>query len=467
MNSQTKTTQPGLSRPAANRLDALSQRLGPIEYRALSSLRNYARELRKHPEKQIVKLMASISEFGFVVPVLIDEEGTLIAGQGRAEAARRLNLAEVPTISITHLSSAQVKALRLAENRLAELSTWNQETLVLEIEEILAFDEFPIEMLGWETAEIDVMLGDARSESPDPADDIPEPTSTPVSAPGDLWLLGKHRLLCGSSLEESSWARLMGSETAAMSFVDPPYNVSVTKHVCGLGSVQHEEFAMASGEMSEAQFVEFLRTFLERTAACLKEGAIIHACMDWRHLFELLSAARAVDLSLLNLCVWNKSNGGMGSLYRSKHELVLVLKKGTAPHTNCIELGRHGRYRSNVWDFAGINSFGSNRMAGLESHPTVKPVALVAEAIRDVSRHGEIVVDAFVGSGTTILAAERTGRIGYGIEIEPKYVDVTVSRWEALTGKAAVLEGSGKTFSEVCAERADAFGPSDTQQRAA
>jgi DNA modification methylase len=245
----------------------------------------------------------------------------------------------------------------------------------------------------------------------------------------------------------------MDGDIGAMVFTDAPYNVPVSGHVCGLGKVQHAEFAMASGELSKAEFTAFLGEAIKQLTANVRDGAVLDLCMDWRHLPELLSALEANDLSLLNLCVWNKNNGGMGSLYRSKHELVLIAKKGNTPHTNNVELGRHGRYRTNVWDYAGVNSFGKGRMTDLADHPTVKPVALVADAIRDVTRPGEIVLDAFMGSGTTILAAERTKRLAFGIEIEPAYIDVAIRRWAAMTGEQAVLAETGETFAEVVARR--------------
>lgn len=447
--------------PTTNELSIFERRLGPIEYRPIASLGRYENNPRKHPEKQLVKLASSIREFGFAAPVLVDENNTIIAGEARVEAAKRVGLKELPVIVAHHWSASQVKAYRLADNRLAELAHWDKQALSIELASIIEFDETPVEILGWETAEIDILLEEIEEETAsdaknDPADEVIGPLQQTVSQAGDLWLLGRHRLLCGSSLESESWARLLGDETAAMVFTDPPYNVKVSGHICGLGKVKHEEFAMASGEMSRAEFTEFLGKFLEQMLPHLADGAILDLCMDWRHLSELLAAVEANQLSLLNLCVWNKNNGGMGSLYRSKHELVLVLvtKKGKAPHTNNVELGKHGRYRTNVWDYAGVNSFGRSRMEDLADHPTVKPVALVADAIRDVTSPNDIVLDAFMGSGTTVLAAERTKRRAYGIEIAPSYVDVAVRRWEKLTGEKAVLESTGQSFEEVTRDRA-------------
>jgi len=432
--------------------------LAAIEYRAISGLQPYSRALRKHPEKQLVKLAASIRQFGFNNPILIDDNGTVIAGHARLEAAKRAGLTEVPTIRIAHLSSAEVKAFRLAEQRLGELGTWDTEALVLEIQEIIALDEFEIDLLGWETAEIDIMLDTPAEGADDPADDAVDPPTAPAVREGDLWLLGRHRLLCGTALDPASWTRLMDGKQGAMCLSDPPFNVKIQGHVSGLGKVKHREFAMASGEMTEAEFTEFLTSFLTATVDHLKDGAVLSVFMDWGHLYELQSAARNVGLRTLNLCIWNKTNAGMGSLYRSKHELVLVLKKGTAPHRNNVELGRHGRYRTNVWDYAGANSFGRTRDQDLTDHPTVKPVALVADAIRDVTAHGEIVLDPFMGSGTTILAAERTGRVAHGFEIDPAYVEVAIRRWEKMTGEQAVLADTGRTFAEVSQDRLKTAG---------
>ncbi|NCP19188.1 MAG: ParB N-terminal domain-containing protein [Erythrobacter sp.] len=442
-----------------NDIAALEQKLGSIEYRPLGSLKRYENNPREHPEKQLVKLAASISEFGFAMPMLVDEQDVIIAGEARFEAARRAGLTEVPVIVAHHWSPAQVRAYRLADNRLAELGTWDSDALAIEFAALIEFDESPIEVLGWETAEIDIILEDEleaqEGNSVDPADEQIEPPAAPSSRPGDLWLLGEHRLLCGSSLDYSNWTKLLDGKTAAMAFTDPPYNVPVSGHVCGLGKVSHAEFAMASGEMSKAEFTAFLSEFIAALLPHCKDGAVLDLCMDWRHLGEMLAAIEGNKLSLLNLCAWNKNNGGMGSLYRSKHELVFIAKKGKAPHTNNVELGKHGRYRTNVWDYAGINTFGKTRMKDLADHPTVKPTALVADAIRDVTDPGEIVLDAFMGSGTTILACERTRRRGYGIEIEPGYVDVAIRRWEAMTGEKAVLLETGQAYAEVAALRSD------------
>ncbi|WP_217906810.1 DNA methyltransferase [Qipengyuania atrilutea] len=438
-----------------NELAALEQRLGPIEYREPNSLKLYAGNPRKHPEKQIVKLMASISHFGFALPLLVDEDEVIIAGEARAEAAKRLGLAEVPVIVASHWSKAQVRAYRLADNKLGDLSHFDLDELAIELAAIIEMDETPIEILGWETAELDVIFEDAGQQqgANDPADEVLSVPVSPAARSGDLWLLGAHRLLCGSSLEAENWARLLDGQTPAMAFSDAPFNVPVTGHVCGLGKTKHAEFAMASGEMSKAQFTGFLTDAIGQMAAPLKDGGVLTLAMDWRHSSEILAAIEANSLTLLNMCVWNKASGGMGSLYRSKHELFWIARKGKTGHTNNVELGKHGRYRTNVWDYAGVNSFGKTRLQDLADHPTVKPLALVADAIRDVTHPGEIVIDGFLGSGTTLLAAERTRRRGCGIEIEPGYIDVAIRRWEKMTGCEAVLASENLTFAEVAKRR--------------
>lgn len=438
----------------ANQLDALQRKLGAIGYVPADSLKPYEGNPRKHPEKQIIKLMASIREFGVAMPILIDTNNVVIAGHAVLEAAKRLGINHVPVLVADQWSSAQVRAYRLSSNRLAELSQWDDALLKIELAAIIEFDETPIEILGWETGEIDLLMSaDDPAPADDPADVVPELAAEAVTQPGDLWFLGKHRLLCASSLEPADWARLMDDAVAAMAFTDAPYNVPISGHVSGLGKKKHAEFQMASGEMSQSEFTEFLIRAIKEMVANLMDGAIFVFFMDWRHMSETLKALAANGLSLINLCVWNKNNGGMGSLYRSKHELAFIAKKGKAPHTNNVELGRHGRYRTNVWDYAGVNSFGRNRDADLADHPTVKPVALVADAIRDVTNPGDLVIDGFMGSGTTILAAERTKRVAAGIDIEPSYIDVAIRRWEAMTGLEATLADTSETFAEVSQRR--------------
>ena len=414
---------------------------------------------RVHDRRQIEKIAGSIQSFGFINPILIDAADRIIAGHGRVEAAKLLGLSEVPTLRIDHLSEEQKRAYIIADNKLAELADWDQEILATELKLLTEIEiDFDIGVIGFETAEIDLLIGgEEEADQDDPADQLPETSEDApmVTRPGDLWLLDDHRILCGDALDPASYQALMEGEKARMVFTDVPYNVPINGHVCGLGRIRHREFAMASGEMTEQQFTDFLTTALTRLGEVAMDGALLYVCMDWRHLYELLSSGREADMRLINICVWNKGNGGMGSFYRSKHELVCVFKVGEAGHLNNVELGRYGRYRTNVWDYAGVNSFRRGRLDELAMHPTVKPTALVADAILDCTRRGDLVLDAFVGSGTTIIAAEQTGRRARGIEIDARYVDVAVRRWEARTGRAAIHAETGMTFTEMAAARQD------------
>ena len=451
------------------RISALVEHLD-IVARAVENLRPYERNPRKHPPKQIEKLAASIREFGFLIPVVIETDGRIIAGHARVEAAKRLGLAQVPTIEIRHLSASQVQAFRIADNRLAELATWDEQALAIELKALGELDlNFAIEITGFELAEIDLLIERAeRGGDPDEADEIPEldEATPPVSAVGDLWLLAGHRLLCADALKPESYARLLAGERAQMVFIDPPYNVRINGHVGGAGKIKHAEFVMASGEMSEGQFSDFLTTVLANLASQCADGALLYSCMDWRHGYQLQTAGRQAGLKLLNLCVWNKDNGGMGSFYRSKHELVFVFKHGSAPHINNIELGQYGRYRTNVWDYAGVNTLRQGRLEELAMHPTVKPVALVADAIKDCTGRGHVVLDAFAGSGTTIMAAEKTGRVGCALELDPRYIDVAIKRWDRLSTEKAVHAETGLSFDELAAARqATAAGRSTRRTR--
>jgi DNA modification methylase len=425
-----------------------------IDHRPLSALRTNPRNARTHSKKQVGQIADSIRRFGFTNPVLIDAEDTILAGHGRVAAAKLLGLESVPTVCLDHLNEAERRAYVIADNKLAELAGWDDALLAIEFQELSDLD-FDLSLTGFSTGEIDFILDDQAASDREAEDEILEPEPGPaVSLPGDLWLLGEHRLYCGSSLEASSYEALMGDERARMVFTDPPFNVPIKGHVSGLGKKQHREFAMASGEMDRASFTEFLRTAFTHMATFSADGSIHQVCMDWRHMREILDAAEGL-FELKNLCVWNKDNAGMGSLYRSKHELVFVFKKGGAAHVNNVELGRHGRNRSNVWDYPGQNTFHRNRTDDLAAHPTVKPVALVADAIRDVTERGTIVLDPFNGSGTTILAAEKTGRRARTIELDPAYVDVAIRRWEAMTGGSACHAETGQTLAETQATRAN------------
>ena len=423
-----------------------------IESIPVTSLKPYANNPRTHSPKQIRQIAESIKTFGWTNPILIDENSGVIAGHGRLEAANQLGISHVPTIRLKNMSEAHLRAYVIADNRLAENAGWDKEVLAVEFQALIDMDlDFDIELTGFEMGEIDMLIEgieDATDEDED--DSLPPIESGPsVSRVGDLWALGDHRLLCGDATQAESYRDLLAGEKAQMVFTDPPYNVPIDGHVCGLGSVKHEEFIMASGEMSEAEFTNFLKVVSGHMTSVSSEGAIHFICMDWRHLFELLTAGRDTYTELKNLCVWNKSNGGMGSLYRSKHELVAVFKVGTGKHINNVALGSHGRYRTNVWDYAGGSSFSADRADDLAMHPTVKPVAMVEDAIRDCSKRGGVILDPFVGAGTTFLAAERAGRRGFGMELYPKYVDVTLKRYQKVTGEEPLHLETGRTFNEL------------------
>ncbi len=426
-----------------------AQTSGIIADRATTSLKPYARNARTHSKKQIRQIAASIERFGFVNPVLISDEGEIVAGHGRVEAARIMGLERVPTLTLSHLSETERRAYVLADNKLALNAGWDKELLALELQGLIDLD-FDVELTGFSLAEIDFTLDEAREAKPDvrdASDDfVPDRSGPHVAVRGDIWQLGRHRLICGDAQDAQTFQLLMRDERADLIFTDPPYNVKIDGHVCGLGSVHHREFAFASGEMSENEFTRFLAVTLGNAAATMTNGAIAFVCMDWRHMGELLAAGRICFDELKNLVVWNKTNGGMGSFYRSKHELIFVFKKGDGPHTNSFGLGDTGRYRTNVWDYAGISSMSASRGDELAMHPTVKPVALIADAIRDCSRRGEIVLDCFAGSGSTLIAAEKTGRSARLVEYDPGYCDTMIRRWEIVTGKSAVHVPSGQSY---------------------
>lgn len=424
---------------------------------AVADLRPHERNPRTHSKKQVEQIAASIKRFGFTNPVLVDRDGQVIAGHGRIEAAKLLGMATVPVLRLEHMTEAEKRAYVIADNRLAELAGWDNDLLALELAAVSELDsDFDLALTGFDVAEIEALLNGLESGEQQEEEPVQIDEQAPVvSRVGDMWQLGDHALICGDATDPEVYRRLLDQGKAQMVFTDPPYNVPVNGHICGLGKVQHDEFVMASGEMTEEQFTTFLRTVTSNLAAFSDDGSIHYVCMDWRHMGELLAAGRSAYAEFKNLVVWNKDNGGMGAFYRSKHELVFVFKNGSAPHINNFGLGQHGRYRTNVWDYAGVNSLKADRDEELAMHPTVKPVAMVADAIRDCSRRGGVILDAFSGSGTTIIAAEQTGRRARAIELDPRYVDVAIRRWQHLAGGKATLAGSDSTFDELSEMVAD------------
>jgi DNA modification methylase len=380
----------------------------------------------------------------------------ILAGHARYLAAKLLGFMTVPTLCVGGLNEAQKRAFLLADNKFAERAAWDRDMLAAELQElsvVLPSLELDIAITGFEAGEIEILLGEVENEKPEPEDWIPPTTGLVTTRRGDKWQLGRHRILCGDARDASDYARLAQNERAAMVFADPPYNVPVRGHVQGRGRHKHAEFAFASGEMTEAEYASFLAHCLGCAAHASRDGAVHYVCMDWRHIEILMRVGREIYGSVLNIVVWNKVNPGQGSFYRSQHELIGVFRVGDASHQNNIELGRHGRNRSNVWTYPGFTGFGPGRDEAFSTHPTIKPVALVADAIRDCTSKGDLVLDPFLGAGTAVLAAEKVGRVCCGLEYEPAYIDAGVRRWQAYTGRDAVLDGDGRTFDEIAAER--------------
>lgn len=422
-----------------------------IEYLPITALIAEGRKLKLHKASDITALAKAIEVFGFLVPVLIDQGSKIISGNGRLEAARKLGLHEVPCIRIRHLSSDQLRVFRIAENQLGQLAGWDTEALGLELQDLSNIDlGFSLEVTGLSSARIDSLIleGDGGGEN---ADTLPDRPHEPVSRLGDLWLLGDHRLYCGDATAPETMAALLQGDAVRVVVTDPPYNVEVAGHITGSG--KHDEFVMASGEMSDDEFTQFLTKVLLRSSEALVEGGLCYFCMDWRHMAHTLAAANHAKMELLNLIVWDKTSGGMGSFYRSRHELIFLFRKSGASHLNRVELGKHGRNRANVWAYEGVNGFGAKKAKAREMHPTVKPMALIRDAILDSSSPGDVVLDLFSGSGTTIIASEASRRHGRASELDPRYVDVGVMRWQDYTGRAAILASTGQTFQQVRHER--------------
>lgn len=411
---------------------------------------------RKHNRKQRRQIATAIRRFGFLVPIVVDQNNKIVCGHGRYLAATDLGLSEVPVVKVDHLAPAELRALQVADNQLVLNGDWDLGLLKTALVEIVDADislDLDPEITGLDYGEIEAIISD--EPAPDEADSLPPVIEgPPVCRKGNLWRLGRHRLICGNSLEAAVYIQLFEGLVADVIFTDPPYNVKIDGHVSGLGKVKHREFDMATGEMSVSEFVQFLAAVMALMVKHSKEGSIHYICMDWRHMFELLSAAQGIYTALKNICVWAKDNGGMGSLYRSQHEMVAVYKNGDKPHQNNVQLGKNGRNRTNVWFYPGSSTLSRQSSEGrlLELHPTVKPVQMVVDALLDVSKRGQIVLDPFGGSGTTVIAAERTGRRCFAIELDAQYCDTIIRRWQAWTGEDAIEEATGKTFNQLMNE---------------
>jgi DNA modification methylase len=431
--------------------------LGPVESVDIHKLR-VAEAVKTYPQAVIKKAAKLTETIKFLMPILVDAKGEIVAGEIWYRVAKFLELAEVPIIRVLQMSPAQVRAYRIAEQRLQEQAPWDEQALGLIFKDLSDQDlDFSLDLTGFSTTNIDLLIDgiEQNPADPDPSDGVMTPDAgLPVTKPGDTWIMDGHRVHCGNSLDCLSYEAVMDNAQAALVITDPPYNVAIGGHVGGKGQIQHREFAMASGEMKPGEFVNFLGSVFELLVRFSTDGSLHYIFMDWRHATELLAAGNSTYARLINLCTWIKKNGGMGSFYRSRHELVFVFKNGTAPHRNNIELGKHGRNRTNVWEYGGINSFGRVTDEGnlLAMHPTVKPVQMIVDAILDCSARGDILLDPFLGSGSCLIAAERTGRVLRGIEIDPRYVDVAIRRWQRHTGGHAVHAASGDRFDDIAAK---------------
>ena len=433
-----------------------------ITYLAVGKIREFADHPRVHSKKAVAKAKQLLAAHGQIVPVVVDATGEILDGVLRYRALCELGYDEIRVVVVTNRDPATLKAIRLALNRLPQDAKWDDEKLRSEFAALIELD-YDLNLTGFEAAEFDMAFSidepAPKAIEAEAAEDL-EPVTEPATKAGDVWHLGRHILACGDARDHALLARLMGDVKASAAIVDFPYNVPIGGFVSGLGKKVHKDFAMASGEMSGAQFTDFLAAGIDALKTALAPGAICFFFMDWRHAGELIDAARRCDLVPMNLCVWVKTNPGMGTFYRSAHELCFVYKHGDAAHINNFELGQHGRSRSNVWTYAGMNVFGKDRTDLLKAHPTVKPQPLLIDMIKDVTKRGQTVIDTFVGSGSTILAAEETGRTCIGVELDAGYADVAIQRWQKRAGKDAIHSVTGHAFDDL-ASKTEAFVETD------
>lgn len=449
--SSTTPKQPKAASPLSNVFDLGEYRM---ETRPVSEIKIDKKHPRKISSWQAEKAACIMRAARYMLPIILNQEGNLIAGEEWLEGANILGAEKVQVLLYDQLSEAQVRALRNAYYKIMEDGEWDKKNLAEDFRFLLNAElnseiDFSVDITGFDTPEIDIVLSESfPSELDVPAPEVAVAPDIPcVSNPGDLWLLGQHTICCGNSIDPATYQKLLGNTAIDLIFSDPPYNVKIDGFVSGNGVVKHGEFAMASGEMSEDEFIEFLYFFLLYALANLKDGCCVYLTIDWRHVDQLLAATKRCGLYLLNMCVWDKGVGAMGSLYRSQYELVLVLRKGKTQHMNNVQLGKYGRNRTNVWQYPSANMSKEGRKA-LKDHPTPKPVAMIADIMRDVTKPGDTVLDPFLGGGASLIAAEKTGRICYGIELDPRYIDASIRRWQEMTGKQAVHAETGMTFAE-------------------
>lgn len=444
-------------KPSARCLAAAEFEHDQIEHIPIELVRPYPLNARTHDERNISVIMASMRQFKFRNPILIDADNMVVAGHGRLEAAKRLGMKAIPALRITDLTSDELRAYRIADNRSAELAGWDDQIIAIELQHLSKIDvAFSVELTGFSHAEVDVRIDNAATsvngDGDEAADEIPELQELPISRPGDLFVMGPHRLLCGSALDSSCYERLLNDEKAILICQDPPWNIAV-KDISGSGSKKHREFIMASGEMTDSEFRNFILTELQCNLAFAAPGAVFQVFIDWRGVEKVITAGVSLGLEHFGICIWNKGHGSFGSPWRSAHEMIVCFRVPGAPIKDRVKMGHYGRVRNNVWTVPGMGSFGKGRKEALEAHPTSKPIQILTEAIRDVTDRGDIVVDGFSGSGSCLIAAHKTGRVFRGLELDPLYVDTIVRRWQKYTDEEAILEGDGRTFAELEEER--------------
>ncbi len=415
----------------------------------IKAVKPYQRHARNHNKRAFGKVKKIIAHYGQLVPIIVDPNNVIIDGHAVWQSMIELGSDEIAVVVVTGRSDPEIKALRLALNRIPSDAAWDNDRVREELQELVDLS-FDLELTGFDAIEIDHLLEVdlPKLNITEDGERIPVAGGLAITAAADIWVCGRHRIGCGDAQDQTFVEKVTVGKRARMCFIDPPYNIPISGFVSGKGGIQHREFVRGAGELTPGQFVALLTNSLTVLRQSVIDGALIYACMDWRHVYELLDAGRRCDLELCNLCVWAKTNAGMGSLYRSQHELICLFKAGTADHTNNVELGRHGRNRTNLWTYRGMNAFGVDRNELLASHPTVKPVLMIADAIRDVTKRGDLVLDTFLGSGSTLLAAEETGRVCFGVELDPLYVDVAVRRWQQKTGRDAVHLDTGELFQD-------------------
>jgi len=424
-----------------------------IENIAIGEIHPYAKNAKNHPEKQIQQTAESIKHYGFNNPLILDENNEVIAGHGRLDAAKVIGLDTVPVIRLSHLTEVQKRAYRLADNKIASNGGWNEGLLRLEISELETIcDDLDISITGFDDIEIDVLMNPEQKDADPKVNNVPYISESEiVSKVGDIWNIGEHRIICGNALDDLVFEKLMQGKLADLIESDPPWNIPA-RAIGGNGKIKHADFKMAAGEMSESEFTQFLIDNFKLCSKYSTKRALCYHWIDFRHISEIMSAGKQAYDSLINLCVWTKHNAGLGSFYRSQHELCFVFCNGKESHVNNVELGRHGRYRSNVWSYPGVGGFGKNKN-DLKYHPTVKNFSMIKDLILDASSRGDLVLDTFLGSGTTLIAAHQAKRICYGIELEPLYIDTAIRRFKELFGIDAIRESDGKTYTELLAEK--------------